>query len=249
MTKLQRTHDLLYLSENRYKDPKQLHEQIVSMIKSTGQEKVGPWKVDKILDAGCAAGEFAYLLRKEFVDAKIEGFDLLRPLVDKARQNVAGVKFSEADILDPKATCDNYFNVITCTGVISIFDEFEKPVDNLINWSAPGGFIYLHSLFSDFPFDVRIQYNHSKDYGSGILETGWNIFSKESVSVYLNRLLDEKIIESYAFHDFKILRELEKQEDLVRSWTIRDEHGDLRITNGLNILQPHKILVIKKAVG
>jgi SAM-dependent methyltransferase len=246
MTKLQRTHDLLYLSENRYQDPKQLHKEIVTLIKSINQG-IDAWKVDKILDVGCAAGEFAYLLRKEFGEAEIEGFDLLQPLVDKARKNVVGVQFSEADILDPDAASKNFFNVITCTGVISIFDEFQKPLNNMINWAAPGGFIFLHSLFSDYPIDVRIQYNHSRDYGSGIMEMGWNIFSKESVSVYLNELLQEDLIESYKFHDFQILRELEKQEDLVRSWTFRDENGDLKITNGLNILQPHKILVIKKA--
>jgi SAM-dependent methyltransferase len=157
------------------------------------------------------------------------------------------VQFSEADILDPEAVPANSFDVITCTGVISIFDEFEKPLNNMIKWAAPGGFVFLHSLFSDYPIDVRIQYNHSDQYGSGIMEMGWNIFSKESVSAYLNLLLEEDLIDSYLFHDFQILRELEKQDDLVRSWTIRDENGDLKITNGLNILQPHKILVIQKA--
>ena len=65
MTKFVRTHDYLYLDENRYKDPKQLHMEIVNYIKFT-ESNDNDLNLLSILDAGCAAGEFAYLLNKEF---------------------------------------------------------------------------------------------------------------------------------------------------------------------------------------
>jgi SAM-dependent methyltransferase len=245
-TKLQRTHDSFYLFENRYEDPKQLHQEIVEMIKRDHFFEVRT-NLKSITDAGCAAGEFAYLLKKEFKDVDVQGFDLLPALISKARERVRDTHFFESDILDSSSLPPSSQDVITCTGVISIFDDFRTPIQNLIDWVKPGGYVYLHSLFSDYPFDVRIQYNSSEDYGNGILETGWNIFSKQSVSNFLANLLENNVIHTFVFDDFEIERELAPQEDLARSWTFRDHEGKLRITNGLNILQPHAILTIRKA--
>ncbi len=259
MTKFQRTHDSFYLHENRYRDPKQLHLEIINYIKLT-ELSDKDIKISSILDAGCAAGEFAYLLKDKFSDAKISGFDILPELINKAYEEVAGVNFFEANILDSKAASGSSFDAVTCSGVLSIFDNFQTVINNLIYWTKPGGYIFIHSLFSDYPFDVRVQYNASRDYGNGVLETGWNIFSKESISVFLESAKKEKqkkkadssegrgeLIESFVFHDFNIKRELKKRSDLIRSWTFRDESGDLKITNGLNLLQPHAILQIKKS--
>ena len=261
MTKFQRTHDSLYLYENRYRDPKQLHLEIINYITRTELYEKG--KISSILDAGCAAGEFAYLLKDKFSNAKISGFDILPELISKARKEVVGVNFSEANILDSKAAPENSFDIVTCTGVLSIFDNFQDLINNLIHWTKPGGYVFVHSLFSDYPFDVRVQYNASSDYGTGVLETGWNIFSKESISIFLELIKSRQtkkeselegdrertgsLIESFVFYDFSIKRELEKKLDLIRSWTFRDESGDLRITNGLNLLQPHAILQIRKS--
>jgi SAM-dependent methyltransferase len=245
-TKLQRTHDSLYLLENRYEDPKQLHQEIIRMIKRDHFYEAGT-TLRSITDAGCAAGEFAYLLKKEFKEAHIQGFDLLPILISKARDKVSGVHFFESDILETSSLPSSSQDLITCTGVLSIFDDFRTPIRNLIHWVKPGGYVYLHSLFSDYPFDVRIQYNSSQDYGNGILETGWNIFSKRSVTTYLTHLMENNLIHSFVFDDFNLERELAPQEDLVRSWTFRDHEGKLRVTNGLNVLQPHAILTIRKA--
>ena len=255
LTKFVRTHDYLYLDENRYQDPKQLHLEIINYIKFA-ESNDNSLNLLSILDAGCAAGEFAYLLNKEFSSTQISGFDVLKELINKARKEVSGVNFFEANVLDLAAAQENSFDVVTCTGVLSIFDDFREIINNLIHWTKPGGYIFIHSLFSDYPFDVRVQYNASNDYGKGVLETGWNIFSKESITTFLesviNRQSDEEfsgrgLIESFVFHNFSIERELKKKSDLIRSWTFRDERGDLKITNGLNLLQPHAILQIKKS--
>lgn len=245
-TKLQRTHDSFYLLENRYEDPKQLHQEIIQMIKRDHfhEARTTP---RSITDAGCAAGEFAYLLKKEFKDVELQGFDLLPALISKARERVRDTHFFESDILDSSSLPLSSQDVITCTGVISIFDDFRIPIRNLIDWVKPGGYVYLHSLFSDYPFDVRIQYNSTENFGNGILETGWNIFSKQSITTYLTGLMENNLIHSFVFNDFNLERELAPQEDLVRSWTFRDHDGKICVTNGLNILQPHAILTIRKA--
>lgn len=246
MTNYVRTHDSLYLLENRYKDPKQLHLEIVQRIKSLQSSSSGFAK-KSILDAGCAAGEFAYILRDSFPDCSISGFDLLPELVSKAISEVKHVEFYQADILNEDSAPRDSSDFVTCTGVLSIFDSFEKCINNLITWAKPGGTVFLHSLFNNFPFDVQVHYNPSPLYGLGPLESGWNIFSKESVSNFLEAAITKEIIQHYEFHDFSINRDLPKQSDPVRSWTLRDEHGMLQITNGLMLLQPHAILEIRKA--
>jgi hypothetical protein len=91
---------------------------------------------------------------------------------------------------------------------------------------------------------VNIKYNLSSDYGRNVAEAGWNIFSKASVSAWLDRRKD---IARYEFIDFRIGVDLEPQDDPVRSWTIADSTGNRLITNGLSIIQPHGILHIEKA--
>ena len=96
MNKIVRTHDKFYLKENRYKKTKQLFKDVIEMVKKvmiTDTEML-------ILDHGCAAGEFAYALRDEFPTAKIEGYDLLKNLIDKSRLEVPDVDFFVGYITD-----------------------------------------------------------------------------------------------------------------------------------------------------
>jgi 2-polyprenyl-3-methyl-5-hydroxy-6-metoxy-1,4-benzoquinol methylase len=176
----------------------------------------------------------------------VVGFDLLPELVDKAKKYAENCTFYQGDILKPTSSPKNFAQIVTCTGVLSIFDSFECCIDNLIYWEKPGGIIFLHSLFNNYPVDVQVKYNLSRNYGQGVLESGWNIFSKESVSSHLNKLKSKNVIKSFVFHDFEMRREILKKEDIIRSWTQRDENGQYQITNALMLLQPHSVLEIRK---
>lgn len=244
MTKVQRTHDSFYLLENRHEKPKKLHQDIVTMIRHEVNSK-NQSATFSLLDAGCAAGEFAFFLRRSFAQAEIHGFDLLPDLIFRAQNLVDEVDFKIGDITKSNSANLNYFDYVCSTGVLSIFDSFEEVIANLLGWLKPGGSMYLHSLFSNYPVDVNIKYNLSEDYGNNVLESGWNIFSKKSVS---NFLITREDIENFEFIDFEMNIELPKLEDVVRSWTFKDAEGKLQITNGLNLLQPHSILKIVKCI-
>ena len=103
--------------------------------------------------------------------------------------------------------------------------------------------MFLHGLFNNYPIDVNIKYNLSADYGKNVLESGWNIFSKQSVSRWLESRPD---VMSFEFSDFQIGVDLEPQDDPARSWTFKDENHKRLITNGLCIVQPHSLLHIHK---
>lgn len=239
MKKITRTHDSLYLKENRYEEPKQVHMDIISNIKT--KENINDDIV--ISDFGCAAGEFVYALRKNFPKAKIEGYDVLDELIEKAKIEVPNVDFFVGSIVDREMCKREHANVALCLGVLPIFDTFENIINNLLYWTKSGGVIFIHGLFNDFPIDVNIKYNLSENYGKNELEAGWNIFSKKTISDWLKYNHE---VQEYKFDDFNLNIDLEPNEDPVRSWTIKNESGNRMITNGLCLLQPHSILYIKK---
>ena len=239
MKSIVRTHDAFYLKENRYEKPKQLHMDIIESVKKTIKNE----QDTVICDFGCAAGEFAYALRKHFPGATIEGYDLLKELIAKAKHEVPNVAFHVGSITDRALCKANHSDYTLCTGVVSIFDSFEPVIDNLICWTKPGGHVFLHGLFNNYPVDVNIKYNLSADYGSGVAEAGWNIFSKQSVSAWLQKHPD---VAAHGFTDFRIEVDLAPQDDPVRSWTIKDENKHRLITNGLCLIQPHSIVHIRK---
>lgn len=82
-TKIKRIHDNLYLKENKYKKPKEVFKQALKLIK----------KNLTIGDYGCANGESSYFFKKNLKDSEIIGYDVLRPLIQKAKKEVKKFKF------------------------------------------------------------------------------------------------------------------------------------------------------------
>lgn len=238
MQQIVRTHDAFYIDENRYEKPKQMFTQIIDDIRKTGGTEQAV-----IVDFGCAAGEFAYALSKNFTAATIEGYDLLPELIEKARHVVPQAKFFVGSITDSNLCVKGHADFTLCTGVLSIFDAFEPIIDNLLKWTKPGGHVFLQGLFNDWPVDVNIKYNMSDDYGKGVLEAGWNVFSKKSVATWLDKRAD---VAGFEWNNFEISVDLPRLDDPVRSWTLLDIEGKRVITNGLCLMQPHSILKIAK---
>ena len=239
MKKIVRNHDeVMYLKENRYEKPKKMHLDIIKMIK----DELKTNHRIRISDYGCAAGEFEYALIKEFPDFDIAGYEFVDALLEKAKKNVDGVEFKSGDLNNINTSSENSNDFSLSVGVLPIFDCFKTPLNNMIHWTKSNGVIFIHSLFNEYDFDVFIKYNHSKDYNKDFRETGWNIFSKKSISKFLEA--NEKVL-SHSFIDFNLDFKLDKQgDDYLRSWTFKNNDGDRLITNGLCLLQPHSILKI-----
>jgi len=243
MAEIIRSHDAFYLEENRYENAKESFKFLGRIMQRKRQSICGGTnRTLSISDWGCANGEFPYHLRKVFPEDRIVGFELLPELLEKARQEVKDVEFVLASILERDSSAAAQFDLTCANGILSIFDAFELVFENLIYWTKPGGAIYIDGLFNNYPIDVNIKYNRSEDYGSGVLESGWNIFSKKSIADYLGR---HTRVSKHDFHDFEIPIDLEKKpQDLVRSWTEKRLDGKRYITNGLSLIQPQSVLEI-----
>jgi SAM-dependent methyltransferase len=237
---IQRTHDKqVYLAEDRYEKPKELSKLLLALLRQSG----GLRSDETVCDVGCAAGEFLYYLRQQYPASRYYGVDVVPELIEKARTKVPDVEFKVGSILDrrlmPAASMDVSFSV----GVLPIFEEFRSSFDNLLYWTKPGGRVYVAALFNPHPVDVWVTYRLSDDPDSERRESGWNMFSKRSVSRYLDAVVGP---ESYSFTPFEMPFDLQpNSQDPARTWTFLDHEGRRLITNGLSLICNVEILEIR----
>ncbi len=243
---IKRTHDNLYLKENNYKNPKKLHsfiiKEIIKNIKINNKKNFN----GNITDFGCANGELLYNLNKKLPNAKFNGIEILSSLVNMSKKKFKkekNIKIKLGSILNKKILKSKVNDVSIACGVLPIFDDFEKIITNMIHFSKKKSKIYIASLFNNYPLDVYVKYKKSINYNKKYLESGWNIFSKNSISKFLKT---KKNIKKFYFVDFNIDINIKKNnKDFLRSWTFKDINGKLLITNGLSLILPTSLLCIE----
>ncbi len=236
--KVQRTHDDFYAQQNSFEKPKDSFKALGALI---AEYKKHANRKLNIADWGCAAGAFPYYLKSILPEDNIMGYEFLQKLVDTAKKNFPGISFTQSSILDAQAAPENSFDVIVLSGVLSIFDDVEPVLANILRWTRPGGKIFMHGMFNPDDVDIFVKYNPSAEYGKNVLESGWNIISQKT----LKTLLIQKGAKACRFHPFSLSVDLAKNEsDPVRSWTETRADGSRIITNGLCLLQPQFIVEI-----
>lgn len=210
-----------------YKKPKHLFVVIGNKI-AAYLKKVSSNKDMRLLDVGGASGAFAYYLNERFRSLAVTVLEHDKSLVELGRRNVRSSSFVCGDANDMKAVKGASSDITTCIGVISIFDDFRKSINELIRVTKKGGVVYIVTLVNDYPLDCLIRYRYSNEK-NGCWKTGLNIFSKDSLSGYFKR---QRRVKSFSFEDFTLPFDLPKQADPVRTWT--EKKGGRRIfVNGI----------------
>lgn len=232
--KIKRTHDKLYLQENRYNQPKEMFKFIFkkALIKKNTHEVIG--------DFGCAAGEFLYFLNKKLPNKSLIGVDVRKDLLQKAKKFVPSANFIKGSVEKKNILKKNSVDKAFMVGVHPIFDNFEKSFSNLLSWTKPKGKIFICDMFNPHPVDVLIKYKLANKIKNNYFESGWNIFSQKSVSLFLKK---NKIVKKFSFHKFEMPFDLSPQKDPIRSWTIKSR-GIRLMVNGISIIQPQTLLII-----
>jgi len=239
-TKILRTHDKqIYLEESRYDQPKEIFKALAALAAQSGVVRHG----SVVRDLGCASGEFLYYLSRQFPAAELHGCDVLPELIAKAKQAVPGVHFEQGSVLDRSILPEASTDVAFLAGVLSIFDEFETCLSNLLYWTRPGGRIYVEGMFNPYPLDVWVTYRKAEGSDPDHREPGWNIFSEVSISRYLDSILGEG---KHTFTPYDMPIDLPPNpHDPVRTWTFRDSDDRRLLTNGLCLICPLQILEIR----
>jgi SAM-dependent methyltransferase len=197
-----------------------------------------------ILDVGCASGALINYLQTILPDHKFTGVDASKEFLEIAQNINPDATWINANALKLPENLHNAFDVSLSLGVIGIFNE-EKSIRMLkelvrtINYS---GTVYVFSHFNDYNVDVLVNHRIGQSDGEGKWETGFNNFSKNTVSKWLDKIDG---VEECRFIDFKLPFEIKQDKrNPSRSWSLEDKQGKLLFTNGLNLLLKYSILEI-----
>lgn len=220
-----RLHDEIYLKESRYDNPKDSFKFLIKILK----KNIDPKKIYDVLDIGCANGELLFQLNKNFKNLKLSGYEIRKDLLAKAKkQNSDQITFKCVDI-NKKFNSNKKFDIILCSGVLSIFDSLDAFKKNINKLSKKNSSIFLFGNFNDYDYDVMIKYV-DKNKNKNILQTGWNIWSLKTIrSLFKNRK-----IKLYRFYIKKKISP--RTNDLIRSWTFKYK-GKNHFMNGLMFIQ------------
>ncbi len=230
---MKRTHDNFYLNEDSL-NIKQSFVDVADEISSDG--------FNSIADVGCATGAFPGYLKTRFPNAEINGIEHLEGLLTKARFDFPLVTFRQGNVLNKFSVSEKY-DVITMLGVLGIFDDYKIVLDNVLSWLNPNGRLIIQNMVSEFDVDVFVKYKPSSStFEASDLESGWNIVSKKSLSL-VAEANNARVVSSKPF-ELKV--KLEKQSDVLRSWTEDNISNGNDIFNALHIRQPQKIVTIRK---
>jgi len=180
-----------------------------------------------ILDVGCAAGAYVHYLNARFPECRTTGMDVSKALVEQAQKDVPDSDFIVGSLLDPEDFSGLEFDVVSCSGVVSIFDEIEMPLANLVSCTRKGGSLFVNTNINDDPIDVLMRYRRSDEDSDW--ETGWNIFSKHTIDKALKKMGGDL---SWTWHPFELPFNLEKRSDPMRTWTVKTEEKPRQLVNG-----------------
>jgi 2-polyprenyl-3-methyl-5-hydroxy-6-metoxy-1,4-benzoquinol methylase len=204
-----RDHDKLYLKSNRYKKPKESHKLLYKILK----KRISKNKNYELLDVGCANGELLYFLSQKFSNIKFYGADVRKDLINLAKKKLSqNIYLKQCDY--NKKSLNKKFDIIICSGVISIFDKLDIFFKNIKNNLKKNSTLFLFSTFNEYDYDIMLSY---KDMNSKIknYQSGWNIWSLKTIKQNFKK----KKITKYPF---KIGFDVKKnKKDLVRVWTTK----------------------------
>lgn len=237
MTQIIRDHDKFYLNEDRKRQPKEYFKFIAGVVAPHLSALAQP----RVLDIGCATGDFLYYIGSLYPEASLTGMDVMPALLDRAATEVPGAHFTQGNIMDHATLPQERYQAVFMNGVHSIFDELRPWLTNLVNLidQEAGGRGYVFGIFNPEPFDVLVKARPAGEE-QGPWQAGWNCFSTASVSKILTELGA-----NHTFHPWTIGIDVPRHpEDPLRSWTFHHQDGTRGIINATQILHHFYLLEI-----
>ncbi len=196
----------------------------------------------QILDVGCATGELLGHLSTRLDGGTFFGVDVEPTLIATARKLLPQAHFAVASALDLPSDFHGKFDAVCSVGCMSIFDETQIDAywKNLLDAVRPGGIAIALSPLNEYGIDAMIRHRKRIDGHPNPWETGWNIFSVETIRETIEGL-DAEV----SFRRFEIPFSLPQQSDPVRTWTMATEAKERQLTNGIKLLVDHYFMVAR----
>ena len=132
------------VNEKRLSNPKEGFKQGLNSIKSYFEKReVGTRKV-KMLDVGCANGEFMHFISNHINDINLTGLDMCQSFLNAAEKlNLKNSEFINSDIFKYSPKHLQEYDIVTCFGTIPIFKDCNDILCSLFNLLKPGGILIV----------------------------------------------------------------------------------------------------------
>tara|TARA_B100000029_G_C17351737_1_gene879196 strand:- start:423 stop:953 length:531 start_codon:yes stop_codon:yes gene_type:complete len=167
-----------------------------------------------------------------------EGMDIEKKLISKAQSINPNSNFYVSDIGNSNFSLKKKYDIITVSGVLQILENIDTFFKNIISLLNENGQCLIFGLFNPEPVNVYVTAERT-DIKFEHLETGWNIFSIDHISKYL-----DKLNLRYEWKEWNIDIPVEKNDrDPFRSWTEQKIEKGYVVVNGLQII--HRFYLLK----
>ena len=227
----------IYLQENRFDEPKELFKYLRDLV--VAEE---PSPNSRLLDVGCATGEFLYFLERQLPDVDLYGLDILPSLIDRARSIVPRVHFSVGDMADSSAYPAGHFQFCIVNGIVGWMDDPWPAFSSVMTWLAPGGHAFIADMFNEDPIDVVMRYRHAGRPGAP-WESGWNIIAQATMDSSLEA---DGRAARWRYLPFRMPFPLARKADPMRTWTMATEQDPHHLINGARQLAQVTVLHVQK---
>lgn len=193
-------------------------------------------KNGSILDFGCATGDFLTLFKNK-PEYSLYGLDYSSSLIRLAKKKLPEANFKVDNILSPKTK--RKFDYCVCLGVLNIFDNFKKPLQNILKLVKKDGLLFVFTHINYYNLNVNVQYQKKGDrrWYSGI-----NSFSKLEIEKFLKK---KKKIKKFKFIKHQLKQTIRKnKKNPMYAWTAIID-GKKSIISGAGIIYDQAIIVIQ----
>lgn len=215
-------------------EPKEMFKAVLAAVAGA----VGDRPVS-LLDVGCASGDFLEAARTRLPTTARVGVDISDEHLALARQADPEAEFVLGSIwaLDE---LDRTFDVVTCIGTLSVFDDLERAVRNLAGRVTDGGVLVVLDIVNEHPVDVLVRFRRADEEGPW--RSAYNVRSQLTYEAIVGRIDPAAAVE---WTDFRMPFPIEATDDPLRSWTAPVGHEPHAVLVGTGQLLDFKIAVVR----
>jgi 2-polyprenyl-3-methyl-5-hydroxy-6-metoxy-1,4-benzoquinol methylase len=161
---------------------------------------------ERVLDVGCATGEFSDLLRRSLPESSeraVTGMDLSTTAIERAHQRYPQVEFRTGGIEDQPADFEGAFDLVSCLEVLYYLpaDRRGPALAALQGVLKPGGLLLISSMIGKSPHMNYVQLAEIVEQHFQIIADGrltlWPLTSLEKIALKVARFVPRTSIDRY----------------------------------------------------